>query len=1017
MVEASIYSTPLPSKSDVQQDHWGYYNGNGATTLRPKIYVYSGFPGRVRFNYFALPNIEPLIVVGTADRSVNPRFITAGVLEEVTYPTGGSTRFVYEPNSFFDNDANAEIQGGGLRVKQMISDVGERQSDGSFTYIETRYDYTDNNGRSSGILIQKPEYVQLDLEQDFENGETLAEQFEAAITISNKSLISTTDYEGLSVSYTQVRKSQTDNGSVVYNYHAPRNYIDDNDFVNFELTNDAADATDLLAGSGTHIFPYLRLGDHFIDEDNGDTDALIPYGKLLRMRTFREDGKILLDESYTYETISVNTSPEPVVGLVVRNDRGQRIVWGEYKHLTNAMLVQSRITSNLFEQVGNDFKRTIVENEYTTGDKIFLRSSITLHPDNSHTRVENLYNFDYDLTNATTNNAMVSGLLALRGRRQSAPVIEQVNYLRKIDWATERVVDAKLTLWNSAQVSGRTNVVRPERTLDLEIETTLTPFTQAGIDNSGNFAFDGNYELLTRYDAYDRRDNLLTMVPQNGIKRQELWGYNGDVMIAEALAVDANQFSYFGIENRLNAADDNQGWNVVAGNEYSEDAYAGASSRKINPFATNGTSRSFTSKEGTDKYIFSAWVKTSPNFGATANGQLAISIIDFQNAFIVPFTTITTNFGNTQGEWQYKTVEVDLKAIREEHNLPSDLPLRLTCSSRNTSEDQFFLIDEIRFRPSPTLMSTMSYDIGYGMSATIDINNKGTFTTFDGFGRPILQRNFKQDITERRSYDLGEELVVDPNFICQIEFATATCVINNFCNFGAGFTYEWDFGDGTTITTSEALVTHTYSEGGFFPITARVIANGTNQVVGQSGSNFQITLPTSSSFNTLEFIQTECNTVAFEASFAGDVDHYTYNFGDGTVPQIGTNTITHNYTSNTSNIPEFKVAVTAHDASGLVLHEFDTLLIAYQLVEVQTNQTAAQTYDLLAEHDACLNASQYQWDFGDGTSMTTSSATVTHVYPEDGIYELTLTIRDAAGNIVANEIEEFILNSTSIVSQ
>lgn len=66
------------------QDHAGYYNGGGGPYLFPKT------------DYSFLPAWNTSLFL--ADRSSNFDYGKFGLLEKITYPTGGSTTFTYEPN-------------------------------------------------------------------------------------------------------------------------------------------------------------------------------------------------------------------------------------------------------------------------------------------------------------------------------------------------------------------------------------------------------------------------------------------------------------------------------------------------------------------------------------------------------------------------------------------------------------------------------------------------------------------------------------------------------------------------------------------------------------------------------------------------------------------------------------------------------------------------------------------------------------------------------------------------------
>ena len=87
------YFTGLPGKSSSAQDYWGYYNGTDNGTLLTG----RSLDGESGYNDFPY---EPTPSVPEGDRRTNPNTIYAGMLNTITYPTGGTTTFSYEPHSF-----------------------------------------------------------------------------------------------------------------------------------------------------------------------------------------------------------------------------------------------------------------------------------------------------------------------------------------------------------------------------------------------------------------------------------------------------------------------------------------------------------------------------------------------------------------------------------------------------------------------------------------------------------------------------------------------------------------------------------------------------------------------------------------------------------------------------------------------------------------------------------------------------------------------------------------------------
>lgn len=93
----------LPAKSSLSQDHWGYYNGAPNTTLLPSYTNCVNAPAPPDC-YSCVGQLGTLNVSG-ADRNTNSIYAAGGMLERMTYPTGGYIAFEWEPHDVVDYDA------------------------------------------------------------------------------------------------------------------------------------------------------------------------------------------------------------------------------------------------------------------------------------------------------------------------------------------------------------------------------------------------------------------------------------------------------------------------------------------------------------------------------------------------------------------------------------------------------------------------------------------------------------------------------------------------------------------------------------------------------------------------------------------------------------------------------------------------------------------------------------------------------------------------------------------------
>jgi hypothetical protein len=86
LVQTFGYISPglLPAIGNFSQDHWGFYNGAGNTTLLPPS--------------TQMPSISSAYL--TANREPNTTCMAYGTLNEISYPTGGHTIFSYGSNLY-----------------------------------------------------------------------------------------------------------------------------------------------------------------------------------------------------------------------------------------------------------------------------------------------------------------------------------------------------------------------------------------------------------------------------------------------------------------------------------------------------------------------------------------------------------------------------------------------------------------------------------------------------------------------------------------------------------------------------------------------------------------------------------------------------------------------------------------------------------------------------------------------------------------------------------------------------
>ncbi|GAB4044892.1 hypothetical protein GCM10028774_65770 [Spirosoma jeollabukense] len=87
----------LPTRLSAATDHWGFYNGATTNPVSGSLNIPT-----TALTYVPITGGNPeTIVYGNANRETNEATMTWGTLSRITYPTGGSTSFAYEANTYY----------------------------------------------------------------------------------------------------------------------------------------------------------------------------------------------------------------------------------------------------------------------------------------------------------------------------------------------------------------------------------------------------------------------------------------------------------------------------------------------------------------------------------------------------------------------------------------------------------------------------------------------------------------------------------------------------------------------------------------------------------------------------------------------------------------------------------------------------------------------------------------------------------------------------------------------------
>lgn len=248
-----------------------------------------------------------------------------------------------------------------------------------------------------------------------------------------------------------------------------------------------------------------------------------------------------------------------------------------------------------------------------------------------------------------------------------------------------------------------------------------------------------------------------------------------------------------------------------------------------------------------------------------------------------------------------------------------------------------------------------------------------------------------------------------------------------------------DLGDGTTrnlgAVTAAQAVSHVYTRADTYIITATAVDAGGQRNTTSTAVTVQRAV-VGVSFNNAPTTGQVGTAVAFSVTVTNasnvTLQNVVVSFGDGktaTLPPTG-GTVSNTYTAPGT----YTVRATARDAFGGTYEATHQIIItAAAPLEVTLDAEAADPAITLSctpsgnsypkrctapligigaavrftagcssafggASGACPNALSYQWNYGDGTSETSTSRSVDHVYRQPGEYVVTVTVQTSTGN-------------------
>lgn len=495
------YTSPLPKVGSLEQDYLGFYNNNGAKYTKdkwgwdkapkPSIYFapnqgqYSILPFKVNTtDYITYTPIHNGISLESNGYSL------MGILNKITYPTGGMLRLEYENHKFWFKGST--ITAGGARIKKQILNDGK----GNEQVFE--YEYVDRASNGSGVINNVPKYGEIKTLSNTKEvsywdpveGEyivTKPADYSMNVLLYNRGRSEIELTDGGFVGYSRVVEKQKGNGYKEYYYFTADTYPNER-----ETTNETDPCVTLAMKHS--LYPGLA----YVDND-------IRRGRLESESTYNNENFLVNIKKFKYEYSVFNTKEFSFGKLEVRESmippkkKGDRNIKYNFK-------LKSRAERNVLSQIytteylgGYALEST---SQYTY-DKTYPLLKETLTKNSNQEELKVKYFYPLDLTvDAQLKEA--SNLLISENR---------INELLKKEE------------YNSTSLLSKNYVVFGK---DATTNNLLLPkniFAQKGSETAEEEATIHNYDSSGNPN-YIVKDQGLTKVVY-------LWGYNGLYPVAE----------------------------------------------------------------------------------------------------------------------------------------------------------------------------------------------------------------------------------------------------------------------------------------------------------------------------------------------------------------------------------------------------------------------------------------------------------------------------------------------------
>lgn len=503
---------PMPRYSSDSLDHLGYYNGRNF------------FTGKGAYPY-STADFQPYYDSREPDAS----FAIAGVLDSIAYPTGGTTRLIYEGNTYTAYaspygpvTAVAERAMCGLRIRKIVNYSSPRRISDT-----KEYSYLRSDGKGSGVLGRAIQYgrqgtVPLTDGSNYDYW-----------TLSSFPILPLSNSSGSPISYSRVVEKAVsgsqNNGYKVYNY---------SNYDNPVYTDDP------------QVYGIYHVQDNFmLDPFNSKEHER---GLLLSEQTFTSADIKVKEVIYSYDhqvNSSMDTDNVRAIKLLNSNFISSQVYDARatcYLHYTNKPYLRTT-DEYTYDNQGNAL-HTGTYNYYDNPAHGQLTRSESTSSDGSTMTELRTYAQDYPQGTGFIDDMVSSHIIG--------EPIEQVSY--KTLGSVQKLVAGQIR----TQKTGGKGLLDVVYGTDATAGTSLSQFKFSNAARGiipissvkSAFLQDTLYKAKYTFVSYDGLGNPTEVIPHNQPSISYKWGYNNLYLTATAKNAKPAEFYTESFEETANGS-------------------------------------------------------------------------------------------------------------------------------------------------------------------------------------------------------------------------------------------------------------------------------------------------------------------------------------------------------------------------------------------------------------------------------------------------------------------------------